>query len=233
MITFYRFFNLRVIEMVHKYIAMLVLLVTSIALLSCQSNIAKKEPQSFEQLPDHQNGLVDTATFAAGCFWCVEAQFKTLDGVQQVISGYAGGETKDPSYSQVSTGNTGHAEVINVLYDPKKITFDTLLEAFFIAHDPTQLNRQGNDIGTQYRSAIFVHDQEQLEKVNFYLKKMKEERLYDRPIVTEINPFTTFYKAEDYHQNYYANNKEDRYCQYVIKPKLEKFKHIFTSTVKD
>ncbi|UIR55402.1 peptide-methionine (S)-S-oxide reductase MsrA [Sphingobacterium sp. SRCM116780] len=200
---------------------------------SCQSKITKKATDSFAHLPESQQGKLDTATFAGGCFWCVEAQFKTLDGVKKVISGYTGGEVKNPTYSQVSTGATGHAEAINVLYDPKKITFDKLLEAFFIAHDPTQLNRQGNDVGTQYRSAIFIHDKQQLDKVKYYLKKMEEEKLYDRPIVTEINAFKVFYPAEDYHQNYYANNKNESYCQYVIKPKLEKFKHIFTSTTKD
>lgn len=200
---------------------------------SCQPSATKNQALSFDHLPDMQSGKLDTATFAAGCFWCVEAQFKTLEGVQQVISGYTGGKTNNPTYVQVSTGATGHAEAVNVLYDPQKIKFDTLLEAFFIAHDPTQLNRQGNDVGTQYRSAIFVHDRQQLSKVNYYLQKMKEEHLYERPIVTEVVPYSTFYKAEDYHQDYYANNQEDRYCQYVIKPKLEKFKHIFTSTAKD
>ncbi|AIM35693.1 peptide methionine sulfoxide reductase [Sphingobacterium sp. ML3W] len=217
----------------NNYFGLLALILCCTLWTSCQSKSKKDQKISFDLLPDSQIGSIDTATFAAGCFWCVEAQLKTLDGVQQVISGYTGGKLKDPTYAQVITGKTGHAEAINVVYDPNKITYDTLLEAFFIAHDPTQLNKQGNDVGTQYRSAIFVHDKQQLAKVNYYLKKMKEEQLYDEPIVTVVAPYTVFYKAEDYHQDYYANNKEDRYCQFVIKPKLEKFKHIFTSTAKD
>lgn len=220
-------------NIINRYIHLFALFAICSLWLSCQPSATKNQTASFDHLPDMQSGKLDTATFAAGCFWCVEAQFKTLEGVQQVISGYTGGKTNNPTYAQVSTGATGYAEAINVIYDPKKIKFDTLLEAFFIAHDPTQLNRQGNDIGTQYRSAIFVHDKQQLAKVNYYLKKMKEEHLYESPIVTEIVPYTIFYKAEDYHQDYYTNNQDDRYCQYVIKPKLEKFKHIFTSTAKD
>ncbi|UPZ37230.1 peptide-methionine (S)-S-oxide reductase MsrA [Sphingobacterium sp. PCS056] len=217
----------------NRYIHLFALFAICSLWSSCQPSATKNQALSFDHLPDMQSGKLDTATFAAGCFWCVEAQFKTLEGVQQVISGYTGGKTNNPTYVQVSTGATGHAEAVNVLYDPQKIKFDTLLKAFFIAHDPTQLNRQGNDVGTQYRSAIFVHDKQQLSKVNYYLQKMKEEHLYERPIVTEVVPYSTFYKEEDYHQDYYANNQDDRYCQYVIKPKLEKFKHIFTSTAKD
>lgn len=215
-----------------KYPCFFILVMFCSLWASCQSRSPKNNNQSFANLPIKQIGKLDTATFAGGCFWCIEAQFKELKGVKEVISGYTGGDVKNPTYAQVCLGNTGHAEAVNVIYDPQILSFDQLLEAFFYSHDPTQLNRQGNDIGTQYRSAIFVHNQEQLAKVNFYIKKMEEKMLFDKPIVTTIEAFSIFYIAEDYHQNYYSNNKEDRYCQFVIKPKLEKFKQIFTSEPK-
>lgn len=174
----------------------------------------------------------DTATFAAGCFWCVEAQFLQLEGVNKVISGYTGGKVKNPTYKQVCTGKTGHAEAIQIIYDPNVISYDELLEAFFIAHDPTQLNRQGNDVGPQYRSAIFYHNQEQKEKANYYIKKLTEENIYPKKIVTEVSPSGEYYVAEDYHQNYYALNKNQPYCQFVITPKLEKFKKVFKEKLK-
>jgi len=175
----------------------------------------------------------DTATFAAGCFWCVEAQFQLLQGVDTVISGYTGGTIENPSYQQVCTGTTGHAEACNIIYDPAVISFDELLAAFFIAHDPTQLNRQGNDIGTQYRSAVFYHNDVQKEKAEYYIKKLNEEGAYDKPIVTEVQPYTTFYIAEDYHQNYYNLNSAQPYCQLVVKPKMEKFQKVFGDKLKD
>ncbi|UGU15487.1 peptide-methionine (S)-S-oxide reductase MsrA [Sinomicrobium kalidii] len=174
----------------------------------------------------------DTATLAAGCFWCVETQFEQLEGVRKVISGYIGGKVPNPTYKQVCTGTTGHAEACNIVYDPSVISFDELLEAFFIAHDPTQLNRQGNDIGTQYRSAIFYHNATQKEKAEYYIKKLNEEQAYDKPVVTEVSPYTVFYKAENYHQDYYDLNKSEPYCRYVIQPKLEKFKKIFKAKLK-
>lgn len=177
-------------------------------------------------------GGIDTATFAAGCFWCIEAQFLELAGVHQVNPGYTGGHTKDPSYKQVLTGRTGHAEAINVIYQSDSITFSELLEAFFVAHDPTQLNRQGNDVGTQYRSAIFFHNLKQKELIDYYINELKEQRVYSKPIVTEVSPFTVFYEAEDYHKNYYALNPNNPYCQRVIQPKLEKFKEIFSHKLK-
>nr|WP_229802462.1 peptide-methionine (S)-S-oxide reductase MsrA [Echinicola pacifica] len=174
----------------------------------------------------------ETATFAAGCFWCVEAQFLQLEGVSKVVSGYIGGHVKNPTYKQVSAGNTGHAEAIDITFDPSVISYEELLEAFFVAHDPTQLNRQGNDVGTQYRSAIFYHDQDQKEKAEFYIKRMNEEKVYPKNVVTEVAPYDTFYIAEDYHQNYYNLNKNQGYCQYVISPKLEKFKKVFKEKLK-
>lgn len=170
---------------------------------------------------------LDTATFGAGCFWCTEAQFQQLKGVQRVESGYSGGTVKDPSYKEVSNGNTGHAEVSNIYYNPKEITYDELLAAFWQTHDPTQLNRQGNDVGTQYRSVIFYHNVDQKNKAEQYKTRLNLEHAFGKDIVTEISPATTFYKAEEYHQNYYNQNANQPYCQFVVKPKLDKFKKVF------
>lgn len=211
-------------------------LVLFIPIIACSQQVKKQKDVStadFSKLPLNSSTELDTATFAAGCFWCVEAQFQIVEGVKSVTSGYIGGQVKNPTYKQVSGGNTGHAEAINIVFDPKIITFDELLEMFFLAHDPTQLNRQGNDIGTQYRSAIFVHSKAQLDKVNYYIKKLNEEKAYDKPLVTQVEPYSTFYIAEDYHQEYYLNNGGEAYCQYVIQPKLEKFKKVFSSKLKN
>lgn len=174
----------------------------------------------------------DTATFASGCFWCVEAKFSQLEGVLKVTSGFTGGHVKNPSYKQVLTGATGHAEACNIVYDPSVISYDELLRAFFLSHDPTQLNRQGNDIGTQYRSAIFYHNDSQKEKAEYYINKLTQQLIYQQPIVTQVNPFTKFYIAEDYHQEYYENNPNQSYCRYVIQPELERFKEIFKDKLK-
>jgi peptide-methionine (S)-S-oxide reductase len=173
-----------------------------------------------------------TATFGAGCFWCTEAQFQQLKGVSKVVSGYMGGAVKNPSYKEVCTGSTGHAEVTTVYYDPAIISFDELLAAFFVSHDPTQLNRQGNDIGTQYRSVVFYHNAEQKLKAEGYIKKLNEEKVYPGNIVTEVSAADTFYPAEDYHQNYYNQNGSEPYCHFVIQPKLEKFKKVFKDKLK-
>lgn len=175
---------------------------------------------------------LDTATFAAGCFWCVEAQFKELKGVEKVISGFTGGTVANPSYEEVCTGTTGHAEACNIIYNPSVISYDELLKAFFVTHDPTQLDRQGDDIGTQYRSAIFYHNAQQKKIAEYYINKLNAEKVYPNPIVTQVQPFTVFYKAENYHQDYYSKNGSAPYCQLVIKPKLEKFEKVFKDKLK-
>ncbi|WP_345082443.1 peptide-methionine (S)-S-oxide reductase MsrA [Nemorincola caseinilytica] len=174
----------------------------------------------------------ETATFGGGCYWCVEAQFQMLKGVRHVESGFSGGQVDDPTYKQVCAGNTGHAEVVNVYYDPAVISYDELLAAFWTSHDPTQLNRQGNDIGTQYRSVIFYHNEEQKQKAEAYKQKLNEEKAWDKPVVTEISAFKKFYVAEDYHQNYYNENKDQPYCKFVVGPKVEKFKKVFKDKLK-
>ena len=175
---------------------------------------------------------MDTATFGAGCFWCVEAQFQLLDGVVSVESGFSGGHVKNPAYREVCNGTTGHAEVCNIVYDNTKISYDELLAAFWQTHDPTQLNRQGNDVGTQYRSVIFYHNEKQKELAEKYKKELNASGAWDKPVVTEISPAAPFYKAEDYHQNYYNGNGDQPYCQYVIQPKVEKFRKVFKDKLK-
>jgi peptide-methionine (S)-S-oxide reductase len=174
----------------------------------------------------------DTATFATGCFWCTEATFRLIHGVVNVTAGFSGGHTVNPSYEQVCTGTTGHAETCNIIFDPRQVSFDELLAAFFTAHDPTQLNRQGNDVGTQYRSVIFYHNPTQKQKAEYYIKKLNDEKAYPRPIVTQVVPFVVFYKAEDHHQDYYSRNGDEPYCKYVIQPELEKFKKVFAGKLK-
>lgn len=175
---------------------------------------------------------LDTATFATGCFWCTEAKFKQLRGVKTVVSGFSGGTVANPTYKQVCTGTTGHAETCNIVYDPAVISFDELLEAFFVAHDPTQLNRQGNDVGTQYRSAVFYHNAAQKQKSDYYIAKLNASKAYKSKIVTQVTPYKIFYKAEDYHQDYFAQNGSQPYCKYVIQPELEKFKKVFKDKLK-
>ncbi|OOQ57452.1 peptide-methionine (S)-S-oxide reductase MsrA [Mucilaginibacter pedocola] len=187
---------------------------------------------AFAGKPANSKPKLDTATFATGCFWCTEAKFKQLKGVTAVTSGFTGGTTVNPSYKEVCTGNTGHAEACNIVYDPKVITYDELLAAFFVAHDPTQLNRQGNDVGTQYRSAIFYHNAAQKQKADYYIGKLNAEHAYKSKIVTQVVPYKVFYKAEDYHQNYFALNGKQPYCKYVIQPELEKFKKVFKDKLK-
>lgn len=174
----------------------------------------------------------DTATLAAGCFWCVEAVFQRLQGVKEVQSGYTGGHVKNPSYKEVCKGTTGHAEACRIVYDPTKISFLQLLQVFFTTHDPTQLNQQGNDVGTQYRSAIFYHNEEQKQQALTVIRQLNEQKVYDKPIVTEVVPASTFYLAEDYHQNYYNLNSNQMYCRFVIQPKLEKLEKVFKDLMK-
>ncbi len=208
------------------------LMTIGIALLSACQTTGQSGSRPVDRPTEDRSATVDTATFAGGCFWCTEALFQQLEGVDTVISGYIGGTVPNPTYKQVTTGRTGHAEAVNVVYQREVISYDELIEAFFVAHDPTQLNRQGNDIGTQYRSAIFYHNQAEKEKAEYYLKRLAEERVYDQPIVTTLEPYTVFYVAEDYHQNYFNLNPNQAYCQYIIVPKLDKFKAVFRERLK-
>ena len=174
----------------------------------------------------------EKATFGTGCFWCTEAMFETLDGVQSAVSGYEGGQVKNPTYKQVCEGTTGHAECVEVTYDPSKVTYAELLEAFFRSHDPTSLNRQGADVGTQYRSVVFYHNEEQKRLAETAKAELDKAGAYGKPIVTEISPATTFYEAEAYHQSYFAQNPEQGYCAFVIAPKLDKFRKVFKEKLK-
>jgi peptide-methionine (S)-S-oxide reductase len=205
------------------------------SLVACTSE--NKYNSMSSSLVDPSNAVVsekiDTATFGTGCFWCTEAVFEQLNGVVKVTSGYSGGNVPNPSYKQVCTGETGHAECVQILYEPDKISFDELLEVFWQVHDPTTLNQQGADVGTQYRSAIFYHDAAQKEKAEKYKRELNDSGAFSKPVVTEISPAQKFYPAEDYHQEYYANNKNTNpYCAVVIRPKLEKFQKVFGKKIK-
>ena len=178
------------------------------------------------------SGQKETATFGGGCFWCTEAIFKSLKGVETVESGYSGGETKNPTYKEVCSGETGHAEVIQITFNPAVISFRELLEVFWQTHDPTTLNRQGADVGTQYRSVIFYHTPEQKEIAERFKTQLNKENIFGKPVVTEISAFDKFYKAEKYHQDYFANNRTQGYCKFVIVPKIEKFRKIFKDKLK-
>lgn len=201
---------------------------------SC-ANQPESKPTTTQQpmiSTNSNSSTLDTATFGAGCFWCVEAVFQQLAGVVSVASGYSGGKVENPTYKEVCTGNTGHAEVCQIVYDPKVVSYKDLLQAFWLSHNPTTLNRQGNDIGTQYRSIIFYHNQAQQLLAEQIKKELDAAHAYANPIVTEIAPMGIFYKAEDYHQNYYNENGEQPYCQFVVKPKVEKFQKVFKDKLK-
>ncbi len=227
-------------------VLIMVLLVSGVA--ACQSKTStettdtgtKKEKVVFTTAKEKNSKLMsdttqqlDTATLGAGCFWCVEAVFQDLKGVKSVKSGYTGGKIKNPTYKEVCSGLTGHAEVAQIVYDPSILSFDELLEVFWQTHDPTTLNRQGADVGTQYRSAVFYHNEEQKKLADTYKQKLNAAKVFDNPIVTEISPLTEFYVAEDYHQNYYNLNGEQGYCRMVIRPKVEKFKKVFKDKLKE
>jgi peptide-methionine (S)-S-oxide reductase len=179
-----------------------------------------------------ENEKQETATLAAGCFWCVEAVFDDLRGVEDVVSGYSGGHTENPTYREVCSETTGHAEVAQIKFDPQEISFKELLQVFFAVHDPTTLNRQGGDVGTSYRSAVFYHDEEQKRIAEEVIKEITEEGVYDAPIVTEVTPFEKFYAAENYHQEYFANNPNQPYCAAVVAPKVSKFRQKFLTRLK-
>lgn len=185
------------------------------------------------QLPaEAKSKTMERATLGGGCFWCTEAIFRELNGVQAVVSGYSGGEIINPSYKEVCTGRTGHAEAIEIEFDSSLVSFQQILEVFFATHNPTTLNQQGNDIGTQYRSAIFYHNQQQKEIAEAIVKKLNDENVYGEKVVTEVAEWKNFYRAEDYHQNYVASNPTQGYCQFVVIPKLEKFRKIFKDQLK-
>jgi peptide-methionine (S)-S-oxide reductase len=211
------------------------LTILSFLLLAIAGNTQKKVINNHTQDMTNleSNPGLQLATFASGCFWCTEAIFQNVDGVEKVVSGYMGGKVKNPTYKDVCTGQTGHAEVIQLTYDSKKVSYDELLEIFWKTHDPTTLNRQGADVGTQYRSAIFYHNDEQKQLAEKYKKKLTEAEVFDQPIVTEITPASVFYKAENYHQNYYNLNGDAPYCSMVIQPKVEKFKKVFKEKLKN
>ena len=197
--------------------------------LSCMSILAFPKASAANAIIKSKN---DTATFGTGCFWCTEAVFQQFKGVVSVSSGYSGGTVVNPTYKAVCTGNTGHAEVVQVIYDPSQVSFADLLEVFWQTHDPTTLNRQGNDVGTQYRSVIFYHNSTQKSAAEVYKKKLDSSGAYPAPVVTEISPFKKFYKAENYHQDYYTLNGQDPYCRYVIQPKLDKFQKVFKDKIR-
>lgn len=209
----------------------------AIILMACTNPDKGTQKQSVDLKNNQKSNVMetknlDTATFGGGCFWCVEAVYQQLNGVLSVASGYAGGQRANPTYEQVCSGATGHAEVVQIVYDTTKISFDELLQVFWTVHDPTTLNRQGADVGTQYRSVVFYHNDHQKETTQTYIEKLNAEHAFNNPVVTEVSPFTAFYKAEDYHQNYYNENQNQPYCSLVIQPKVEKFKKVFGDKLK-
>ena len=208
-------------------------LVLSLIFSSCT---AKDKPVVKEEFKEPVKVKVkegmEVATFAGGCFWCTEAIFLEIKGVEKVVSGYIGGKTKNPTYKDICTGETGHAEAIQITFNPNEVAYEDLLEVFFGTHDPTTLNRQGADVGTQYRSEIFYHSEAQKTKAENYIQLLEKEKLYDKKIVTKVSSATVFYPAEDYHQNYYNQNSSQGYCQMVIAPKLEKLRKYYKSKLK-
>jgi peptide-methionine (S)-S-oxide reductase len=204
-------------------------------LLTLVASCSAKEKENLEFIEPIKMNVtnnMEVATFAGGCFWCTEAIFLELKGVDKVVSGYTGGLIKNPSYREICTGTTGHAEAIQITFNPSLIAYEDLLEIFFGTHDPTTLNRQGADVGTQYRSEIFYHSKEQKEKAEAYISFITKEKLYTNPIVTKVSSAVVFYVAEEYHQNYYNQNDSQGYCQMVIAPKLEKLRKYYKSKLK-
>lgn len=203
------------------------------SVLSCaQDNKNIPAPSVTTQSLAMVNKSMDTATLAGGCFWCIEAVYQRLEGVHKVESGYSGGSKPNPTYEEVSAGTSGHAEVCQITFDASVISYEDILHVFFSAHDPTTLNRQGNDVGTQYRSAIFYHDEYQKNIAEEYLRQLEKLKTWQDPIVTQVAPFKAFYKAEDYHQNYFNENGSQPYCAFVVRPKVEKFMKQFKDRVK-
>lgn len=215
-----------------KEIAVIFLSVFFFSLYSCSTQNVQQKNQT-ENKDSTMNKNLDTATLGAGCFWCVEAIFQDLKGVHQVESGYSGGHVENPTYKDVCAGKTGHAEVARIIFDPEVITYEQLLEVFWHTHDPTTLNRQGADVGTQYRSVIFYHNEHQREIAVTSKQKTGSSGLWNAPIITEISPLKEYYVAEEYHQNYYNYNTNQPYCSVVIAPKLQKFLKEFGYLLKD
>lgn len=209
-----------------------ILLTSWFAVTACQAGTQQDLTSERDMEMAIENEGMEVAVLGAGCFWCVEAVFESLRGVVSVKSGYTGGEIKNPSYKEVCTGRTGHAEVTRIVFDPKIITFSELLEVFWQTHDPTTLNRQGADVGTQYRSAIFYTSEAQRDIATKLKKELDASGAWSNPIVTEISAMEVFYPAEDYHQDYYRNNSDQPYCNAVIRPKMEKFKKVFSDRLK-
>ena len=203
-----------------------------VSLLLCFLTLTNFQAQSEITKKSNMLNNLEIATLANGCFWCTEAIFQQLNGVESVTSGYSGGIIKNPTYKEISTGTTGHAEVIQITFNPKVITFQEILDVFFSTHDPTTLNRQGYDKGTQYRSAVFYHSEEQKNTTEKFIVDLDQAKVFENPIVTEVTKFDVFYEAEAYHQNYYNNNKTQGYCMAVINPKLEKFIKKYKSKLK-
>jgi len=201
--------------------------ILAICLLTSISLVAQNKE---EKKPTSTN--FETITLGGGCYWCVEAVYENLIGVKSVVSGFAGGKTSNPTYEEVCTGNTGHAEVVQITFDKNVTSLDEIFKVFFTVHDPTTRNRQGDDVGTQYRSVIFYKNAEQKSAAQTIIATLNKAKVYDSPIVTSVEPLTQFYKAEAYHQNYYKNNKNQAYCKLVIQPKIEKFEKIFKSRLK-
>ncbi|RYJ36622.1 MULTISPECIES: peptide-methionine (S)-S-oxide reductase MsrA [Flavobacterium] len=187
---------------------------------------------SLNGISQNKKANLETITLGGGCYWCVEAVYENLDGVKSVVSGFSGGKTVNPTYEEVCTGETGHAEVVQITYDKTVTDINEIFKVFFTVHDPTTLNRQGADVGTQYRSVIFYKNEEQKKAAQSIIAELNKAKVYDSPIVTKVEPFKVFYKAEDYHQNYYANNKNQPYCKMVIQPKIEKFEKVFKDKLK-
>ena len=188
--------------------------------------------QTSEKRAVKKKSVVEKATFASGCFWCTEAVFQRVEGVESVVSGYSGGHSQDPTYEEVSSGSSGHAECVQITYRPDVVSYEELLEIFFRTHDPTTLNRQGHDVGSQYRSAIFYHNALQRSIAQTYIEQLNRSATYGKHVVTEVNPFSAFYKASKSHQDYYERNKSQSYCRFVIAPKLDKFNKQFKSKLK-
>jgi peptide-methionine (S)-S-oxide reductase len=212
------------------YPAILLLMTTLACTRREQSHTTVPVAEHLQASSNQMNN--ETAIFGNGCFWCTEALFQQLEGVSSVQSGYSGGHVENPTYEEVCEKTTGHAEAIKVVYDPSKISFDELLEVFWQTHDPTTLNRQGNDVGPQYRSVIFYMNEDQKKKAEFYKEKLGKSGAFDNPIVTAIEPYKNFYVAENYHQNYYKLNGSQPYCYFVIRPKMEKFQKVFAAKLK-